>query len=93
MDSPDLTPRALSRKDASALIGLLATLEGQLMVDQKEDGVPEWARRVADRLARDGLLDAPGDERELRQSINDLNQRLRYVLGEYDDPPERLPVP
>jgi len=29
----------------------------------------------------------------VRQSLNDLNQRLRYVLGEYDEPPEPMQVP
>jgi hypothetical protein len=55
--------------------------------------VPEWTRRVAARLAREGLLEAPGDERELRQCINDLNHRLGYVLAEYGDPRECILVP
>ncbi len=29
----------------------------------------------------------------MRQSLDDLNQRLRYVLGEYDEPPESMPLP
>jgi len=29
----------------------------------------------------------------VRQSLNDLNQRLSYVLGEYDEPPEPMQVP
>jgi hypothetical protein len=36
---------------------------------------------------------ADGTERDLRQSINDLNHRLRYALGEYDEPPQPLAVP
>ncbi len=33
------------------------------------------------------------DRRDLRQAINDLNGRLRYVRGEYDEPRESMPVP
>ena len=32
-------------------------------------------------------------DRDLRQSLNDLNHRLRYALGEYDEPPRTLAVP
>jgi hypothetical protein len=32
------------------------------------------------------LLEPGGTERDLCQSINDLNHRLRYALGEYDEP-------
>ena len=55
--------------------------------------VPDWAKRFADRFSRDGLLTADAGGRQVRQSLNDLNQRLRYVLGEYDEPPESKPVP
>jgi hypothetical protein len=74
-----------------ALVGLLASLEGELMEDEDDD-VPDWAKRFADRLSRDGLITADADGRQVRQSLNDLNQRLRYVLGEYDEPPESMPV-
>jgi hypothetical protein len=39
------------------------------------------------------LLGAGGTERDLRQSISDLNHRLRYALGEYDEPPQPAAVP
>jgi hypothetical protein len=32
-------------------------------------------------------------DRGFRQALNDLNHRLRYALGEYDDPPQPMPVP
>ena len=60
---------------------------------EEGDDLPDWAKRFANRLSRDGLLAADADGRQLRQSLNDLNQRLRYVLGEYDGPPESKPVP
>lgn len=56
--------------------------------------VPEGlSRRIRDRLERVGLLRAGGTERDLRQSISDLNHRLRYALGEYDEPPQPVAVP
>jgi hypothetical protein len=74
----------------AALIGLLALLEGELMAG----GVPEHlSRRIRDRLEQVGLLGAGGTERDLRQSISDLNHRLRYALGEYDEPPQPMVVP
>jgi hypothetical protein len=75
-----------------ALIGLLASLEGELLADEGDD-LPGWAKRFAGRLSRHGLLTADPDSRQVRQSLNDLNQRLRYVLGEYDEPPGSMPVP
>jgi hypothetical protein len=72
------------------LIGLLALLEGELMAG----AVPEsLSRRIRDRLERVGILRSGGSERNLHQSISDLNHRLRYALGEYDDPPQPVAVP
>jgi len=74
----------------AAVVGLLALLEGELMAG----GVPErLSRRIRDRLERVGLLRVGGTERDLRQSISDLNHRLRYALGEYDEPPQPSAVP
>jgi hypothetical protein len=39
------------------------------------------------------FLSRAGTERDLRQSIDDLNHRLRYALGEYNEPPRPLAVP
>jgi hypothetical protein len=55
--------------------------------------IPDWALRMARRLSRDGLLAADAGQRDLRQALNDLNHRLRYVLGEYDEPPVPRPLP
>jgi hypothetical protein len=68
----------------AAVIVLLALLEGELMTG----GVSQrLSRRIRDRLDVDGI------ERDLRQSISDLNHRLRYALGEYDEPPQPMAVP
>lgn len=95
VDEDELTARRPRAIDVAALIGLLATLEGELMAPDPAgtDHVPEWAEGFAGRLTRDGLLTAPAGNRELRQALDDLNHRLRYVLGEYDDPPEPTPAP
>jgi hypothetical protein len=72
------------------MIGLLATLEGELMTGN--DVLPDWASHIARRLSTDGLLGRQSNH-DLRQSLNDLNQRLRYVLGDYDEPIDPVPVP
>jgi hypothetical protein len=78
----------------AALIGLLSRLEGELMLRADQDGsVPEWARGFADRLGRDGMVSPGAGSRALRQALNDLNHRLRHVLGEYDEPPVLMPMP
>ena len=88
------TPRAPRRQDVAALIGLLATLEGELLAESAGNGhVPPWAQRLVRRLGEDGLLEPEASERQLRQCLNDLNHRLRYTLGEYDELPSPYPVP
>ena len=72
------------------MIGMLAVLEGHMM-----DGeVPQrLTDRLRDRLVMVGLLDQAPSSHDLRQAISDLNQRLRYARGEYQEPPVQLPVP
>jgi hypothetical protein len=85
-----LAPRNCQPRDLSALIGLLGVLEGELMTGEVSRHL---SGRIRDRLERVGLLEAGGTERDLRQALNDLNHRLRYALGEYDEPPRPLAVP
>ena len=49
--------------------------------------------KVAERFVQEGLLDADHDQRDLRQAIGDMNQRIRYAAGEYDTPPSPIPLP
>jgi hypothetical protein len=89
-NSKAVAPRSCEARDVAGLIGILALLEGELMTE----GVPEHlSGRIRDRLARVGLLGSTGTERELRQAISDLNHRLRYALGEYDELPTPVAVP
>jgi hypothetical protein len=82
-------PNPVSVTDVSVLIQMLAVYEGYLMGDHLDDDV---VTPVRDRFVREGLLTADSDERDFRQAVNDLNQRLRYTAGEYPEPIRQLPV-
>jgi hypothetical protein len=76
--------------DLATLIGVLAVLQGSIHAgDVSGDAVAAFGRRLAidaDHQDRDS-------ERQVRQALDDLGQRLRYAAGEYDVPPESQPVP
>jgi hypothetical protein len=83
-------PNPVQHRDANVLIGILAILEGVVWAGQLD----EWTTgKVAERFAREGLLDADYDQHDLRQAINDMNQRIRYAAGEYETPPSSIPLP
>lgn len=82
--SDALAPRSCRARDLAAVIGLLAALEGELMAGEVSQHLSD---RIRHRLQVVAVLEPGGTERDLRQSINDLNHRLRYALGEYDEPP------
>ena len=73
-------PNPLGRQDAAALVGLLAVLEGRLITGELD---PHTVDRLVERLVGPGAGAA-----ELRVALANLGHRLRYVLGEYDEPPE-----
>ena len=79
MSRDGAAPHPLERQDADALIGVTAVLEGHLIAGQLD---PEVVGRLGARLVGPGAGPA-----ELRVALANLNQRLRYVLGEYDEPP------
>ncbi|WP_127506619.1 hypothetical protein [Actinoplanes solisilvae] len=90
-DTPDdLAPRSCRQQDLAGLIGVLAVLEGEISAGAVS---PHLRDRIGRRLAREALVRPDPTERELRQAISDLNHRLRYALGEYQDSPPQLPVP
>jgi hypothetical protein len=83
-------PNPLQRCDAEVLIGILAILEGSIW----GGSLDAWTiSKVAERFVQHGLLAAGHDEDDLRQAIGDMNQRLRYAVGEYDSPPPSVPLP
>ena len=85
-----LAPNPARHQDVAVLIGILADLESLLMVGE----VPEYmTERLKHQFVKVRLLNESGSERDLRQAINDLNQRLRYVDGAYNEPIPPVPVP
>jgi hypothetical protein len=83
-------PNPVRTADAGVLIGILAILEGAIW----GGSLDAWTTsKVAERFVQQGLLAPEHDERELRQAISDMNQRLRYAAGEYDSLPPPVPLP
>jgi hypothetical protein len=83
-------PDPVQHCDAEVLIGVLAILEGAIWSGDLDE---RTVSKVAERFVQQGLLAADHDRRDLRQAINDMNQRLRYAAGEYDSPPSSIPLP
>ena len=54
----------------------LAVLQGEQWAGSVDDHL--W-RRIAQRFAREGLLDETWEDRDVRQALHDMNQRLRYA--------------
>ncbi len=82
-------PNPLSQQDAAVLIGILAVLEGEF----HDPSNAYLASRIAARFQREGLIEDSREGAHLRQALNDMNHRLRYALGETDEPPVSQPVP
>ena len=82
------TPNQISRRDAAALIGVLAVMETTSLAEELE---PDIAARLTRRLHRDGLLEQDQSPAALRSALNGLNHRLRVALGEYAKDPTSDP--
>ena len=72
----------MDERDLAALIGILAVLEGELVGGEVS---PHLAGRIRERLERVALVAPGGTACEVRQALDDLNQRLRSALGEHAD--------
>ena len=83
-------PNPVQRRDAHVLIGILAILEGVIWGGKLDE---QTTSKVAERFVQQGLLSADYDQHELRQAINDMNQRIRYAAGEDGTPPSSVPLP
>lgn len=81
-------PNPLPERDVAALLGLVIVLEAELLAEEIS---PQSAARLTERLASTGLLPEYASVGELCAALSDMNQRLRYVLGEYESPPEPAP--
>ena len=77
-------PVTLADRDVSALIGLLAVVEGAVLSGEASSNLNHHLRR---HLAKDGLLPADADEQALLTALGDMNQRLRVARREYDGVP------
>jgi hypothetical protein len=72
--TPPRPARAPFRQDAGALIGVLAILKGWLSLNQLD---PVLADQLRQRFVYNGLLaTANSSDRELRQALSDMSQRL-----------------
>jgi hypothetical protein len=77
-------PVTLADQDVSALIGLLAVVEGEVLAGQTSSNL---ARRLSRHLALNGLLAPDTDQHGLARALGEMNQRLRVARGEYDGVP------
>jgi len=82
--SDDPAPRPLHRRDAAALIGIAAALEGHLLSGELD---PLLAAALGRHLHEAGLVEGDAGPADLRLALGNLNQRLRYTNGEHDAPP------
>jgi len=83
-DPPDAVPNPLQVRDAEVLIGILAVLDGVIW----GASLDEWTtNRVAERLVQHDLLTAAHNRNVVHQALDELSQRLRYAVGDYDSPP------
>ncbi|WP_210480691.1 hypothetical protein [Naasia sp. SYSU D00948] len=82
-------PNPVSIADARALVGILARLEAVIWAGGIGAAEAEQFRL---RLEKDGLVTAGSSDVELRQALGNLNQRLRYAIGEYPGPPPAEPA-
>ena len=67
----------LTQQDARALIGVLATLEGHIVVGDVDVAAVDHLRR---RLVQDGILAA--DDEDVPAALYRLNSAVRTALGE-----------
>jgi hypothetical protein len=87
VDSNELAPGRIRRRDAEGLLDLAVMVEAVLMEDTANS---RWTRKLAGRLAHTGLVARGASQGELAATVNDLNSAVRYLLG---DGGEGLPEP
>jgi hypothetical protein len=83
-DPADAVPNPLQRRDAEVLIGIVAVLDGVIW----GGSLDEWTTsKVTERLVQKDLLTADHSRNDVHLALDDLNQRLRYAVGDYGSPP------
>jgi hypothetical protein len=73
---------AISDEDAVVLIGVLAAIDGPLLMGQHPDVAFRAFRK---RLAWEGLVSETASQVEVGQAFEEMVQRIRTARGEYDD--------
>ena len=86
----EAAPNPIHAADVAVLIGMLAYLEGELLA-----GLSPGYRndKIRELFVGRQLLKQGDTDEDLRDAIHALNQRLRYVLGEYPKPLDGPPSP
>lgn len=82
MNEPSVTAQPVSQPDVDALLGLVIVVQGELYAGQLEPRLLELFRR---RFESSGLVPVGSGPAELLLAVDNLNQRLRWVIGEYDE--------
>jgi hypothetical protein len=80
----DTVPNPLGQQDAAALIGVTAVLQGHLLTGGLSANLVDSLNR---HLHKAGLVESDSGPAELRLALANLTDRIRYALGEYDEPP------
>lgn len=75
---------AVRSQDAAALLGSLATLEGNCW---PAPSAAPWRRRLGPRFPREVMMPADGGPPQLRLALENRIQRLHYSPGAYVQPP------
>jgi len=83
VNEPPATAHPVSQPDAHALLGLVIVVQGELYAGQLE---PRLLEQVRQRVETAGLVPVRSGPAELLLALDNLNQRLRWVIGEYDQP-------
>jgi hypothetical protein len=80
----DTAPNPLGHQDAAALIGVTAVFQGHLLIGELSPHLVDSLNR---HLHRAGLVESDAGPAQLRLALANLTDRIRYALGEYDEPP------
>ena len=75
-------------QDLEVLIGVAAILQGELLSRAVDE---QLLAKLVKRFQDAKLLQAGGGAADLRVALQNLNSRLRYVLGEQGHPPAPAP--
>ena len=79
MSEPVPSTHPVSQQDARAVLGLVIVVQGELHAGQLD---PRVLERLHERVENAGLVPAGSGPAELLLALDNLNHRLRWVIGE-----------